>query len=207
MGAEAGDGGGVHVAADAGLLLRPPARHRLPIRGGKEGQGIQHRPGALIGAGQRLVGVGAPDSVRVFAGFKGIDRPGQQGCRLWTGADAPAFQDEQINARKAPPVLGRQAIIGQFVENRQGHWLAGADAGQHMQQQRQIVRARHAAGGKQRMDAGGQGLAPGFGQIEIIKRGGHGHSGTKSVCRVTNAGDLATATSKLATKRAILPVI
>ena len=184
MGAETDDGGRVHArpaggAGEAGFLLGAPAGDGFPIGGGEEGEGVEHRPGAGIAAGQGLVDVGAPEGVGVFGGFQRVHWFGEQGGGLRAGADAPAFQDQHVDPREVPPVLRGQAVVGQFVEHRQRNRPAGTDAQQHVQQQRQIMRAGWPAGGEQRVDLGGQRLPAGLGEVEIVE--GHGNHAAASV--------------------------
>ena len=155
------------------LLLQAPAVNTVKRRG------LQHHPAVdtLVQwqelTPQGIIDVFPPEGVRVLIGFQRVDRSQQLGRGLRPDAQAPALQQHNINTAFDPvPVRRRAAVVPGLVKARHTHGSPAAGCQQGIQgvvQQRHIVGARHATGGKQRMHRCGQFPAGGAGEVEVIQ--------------------------------------
>ena len=101
-------------------LLRAPAAYDFEPRRGEQHQPVDPREQGLIGAGQRRIHRAAPAAAGVVGALEIVDRLGEVAFVLCRRADAPAFEDQQVERaiRRLPLFLG-QRLITRLVEARQ----------------------------------------------------------------------------------------
>ncbi len=133
---EAGDPDIVHharivrgcVGPQRALLLDAPVPHDAKVGSREQDEQIDARKECLIVARQRIVDVAALAAVFVLISFESVDRPDKIGLGLWSGAHAPAFQDQKRGGGfRVAPLLERVTVVTRFVEAQQARGLAAIE--------------------------------------------------------------------------------
>ena len=102
-----------------------------------------------------------------------IDRFAQRFVRLRCRADAPAFEQDHIDWACDVHRSG-SAVVAGLVEAGQVGGATREQIVEHFHPKRNIVCARDAACGEQRVDVLGKRLPLGAGQVEVVERQGDG---------------------------------
>ena len=90
---------------------------------------------------------------------------------LWLGANAPAFEDDDVNGGlNGFPCRFGGTIVNGFVEARQEDGFAANQRLYSVDAQFYVMGAGYPASGQQGMNVGGQLIAFGLGKIQIVNR-------------------------------------
>jgi hypothetical protein len=88
---------GFQAGAEFMLLLPAPTDNHVKARRSQENEAVKAGKQALIGTGQGVIGEAPPDAVRVLVPFQGVYR-NRKGFRyLWTDADAPPLEQDDLD--------------------------------------------------------------------------------------------------------------
>ena len=107
--------------------------------------------------------------MRVFVPFERVDRFCQGFRALGLKAQAPALENQHAGPHDRP-LAGRGAVVAGLVEAGQGDAFPAPQGRDGGQSQIDVVCARNAARGKQRVDLPGHGLPLGPCPVEIVER-------------------------------------
>ena len=174
---EAAHGGGSHHfgaatgSTQASLLLFPPGVDSLKVGRTQHQQKVQLCEQHLIVPSKLSIHIPAPVARRVLQALQPIDRRLELISALRTRAYAPAFEDHQVApALPGRPLCNGMPLVLRLVEPWQRDRFPLAQATKDPYPELHVVRSRHAAGGKQRMNRVRPLETVGSGQIDVVQR-------------------------------------
>ncbi|WP_249042139.1 hypothetical protein [Sphingobium limneticum] len=131
---------------------------------------VDDRKTSGIGCSKRIIHMRAPNSALILFRLENIDRRDKVRFVLRAGTDAPTFKQDDIDmAGMAHPIALRQPIVQCLAEARDQCLPSAGQIIQYREAEFDIVRSRHSARPKQRVNIPSQSRPRLRRQIEIVQ--------------------------------------